>query len=134
MHEDRTAKYGPWPARLVAVGALLAHLLAMVAVLAVFVKIAPTYRAYFSECEMTLPAATQQVLALSQCVKRFGPTALAVVLGLDSVVLVGLAWGTPRRWWLLWGWTTLGLLAVVLLLTYVSLALWLPLAGLGTLC
>jgi len=52
---------------------------------------------------------------------------LAVVAGVDLAVLLGLAWVAPRRWWFLWGWTVLGLLAIVILMAYISLALWLPL-------
>jgi type II secretory pathway component PulF len=113
----------------IATGALfvILHLLALLAVLAVLVLVVPVHRSLMEELGVALPGQAVAIVHLSQVVVTIWYVILGGSVLLDIALVTALSMHEFTRRYLLPALTIVILLVALLLVTYVSMAITVPL-------
>jgi type II secretory pathway component PulF len=113
-------------------GALSAHLLAALMLLSVLLKIVPQCVEVFKQRNTLLPGGTILVISLSNWIAAYGYLAIPLLGALDAAVLYFLRRLGENARWLAGTWVVCVLLAVMLMMAFVTVGATLPLVWLVT--
>jgi len=111
---------------------LLTHAIAACVLFVALGHLVPKFLVLFEEFDAALPPMTILVINLSRVAASYWYLLIVFGLGLDAAVLFGLSLLPAKAKWLRTLWSSMVLLAVILLLGFATVAMLLPLQALIT--